>query len=631
MTASARLLLESAGDRLPSPSGVALAIMDLWQNERTTVQQLAQLVQTDPALCGRLLKLANSAAMGGRGVAAIPDAIVRVGMKTVGQLAVAFSLIDTHSDGFCRTFPYRDYWSHCLLMALLSRELAQATRLGPPQDLFACGLLARIGILAFATIYPDDYGRLIEEKPDDLSEAEHRRFGVDHNELSELLMLDYGVPRALAEPARFHETPEASEFDPDSRPAKLATLLHWSHRMAAITLESGQDRTRQAIVNKTLLAKLGLCEEAIGGIYDRASREWQEWSKLLDLPESEAPAYEDIANGESDLDAEITPSIKLAALVLEDEAKKTGLSNQLRELGVSATQCEDANAALRQAVVLKPQIFVLPADKEGLEFCRLTRSTEWGRSAYIFTVYTQIDQDLILAAFEAGSDAVIPANIGLKELEARLLAVRRVFGLEQAWRKDRAALRKIANELAISHRKQEVLSLTDQLTDLPNRRAAMIALAQAWSRSLRNGSPVGVVSVDVDHFKSINDRFGHAVGDHVLRQVAVVLRRGARQEETVARIGGEEFLLISPSGGIRELVIPAERLRRELAATRLEANGDSISLTVSLGVAERESSMASADELLNAADKALYAAKSSGRNKLCLYQAGKVRSLSTSA
>lgn len=175
------------------------------------------------------------------------------------------------------------------------------------------------------------------------------------------------------------------------------------------------------------------------------------------------------------------------------------------------------------------------------------------------------------------------------------------------------------------------MSLTDELTDLPNRRAAMIALEQAWSRSIRTGVPVGVVSVDVDHFKSINDRFGHAVGDQVLRQVAGVLREGARQEETVARIGGEEFLLISPSASLRELVIPAERLRRQLAATRLEANGDSISLTVSLGVAEREASMANADELLNAADKALYAAKSSGRNKLCLYQAGKLRSLTPSA
>ena len=71
MNASARLLLENAGDRLPSPSGVALAIMDLWQDERTTIQQLAQLVQTDPALCGRLLKLANSAAMRKRGWGAL--------------------------------------------------------------------------------------------------------------------------------------------------------------------------------------------------------------------------------------------------------------------------------------------------------------------------------------------------------------------------------------------------------------------------------------------------------------------------------------------------------------------------------------------------------------------------------
>src|SRR6056297_1367189 len=90
----ARMLLDSASEQLPTPDGVALAIMEAWENERTTVQDLARLVQADPALSGRVLKLANSAAAGARrAVASVPDAIVRVGMQTVGQLAVAFSLI----------------------------------------------------------------------------------------------------------------------------------------------------------------------------------------------------------------------------------------------------------------------------------------------------------------------------------------------------------------------------------------------------------------------------------------------------------------------------------------------------------------------------------------------------------
>ena len=630
MSASARLLLETAGERLPSPNGVALAIMDLWEDERATVRQMAQLVQSDPGLCGRLLKLANSAAMGGRSVAAIPEAIVRVGMQTVGQLAVAFSLIDSHGEGFCASFKYQEYWSHCLLMALLSRELAQATRIGPPEDLFACGLLSRIGMLAFATIYPDEYGQLLSEKPDELAEAERQRFGVDHNELSEVLMLDYGVPQALAEPARFHEAPETSEFATDSRPAKLATLLHCAHRMAAITVESGQDRTRQTILNKALIAKLGLDEQAIGSLYDRATKEWLEWSKLLDLPQSEAPEYAELVGSESDLDTTISAPARLLAFILDGQQEPSGIAEHLRQLAVAVSNCSDTNELLRQVVGARPQILVIPADEEGRKLCRLIRSTDWGRSPYIFMVSPGNEEQLVIEAFDTGADALISPNISRTELEARLMAVRRVYGLEQAWRKDRAELRKIANELAVSHRKQELLSLTDQLTELPNRRAAMLALEQAWARSTRTKSPVSVVIVDVDHFKAINDRFGHATGDRVLQQVATVLKAAARQEETIARIGGEEFLLISGNAGLRELVIAAERLRRQIQSTPLKANDESIHLTMSMGIAERETTTISPDELLNAADKALYAAKSAGRNRLTLFQGGKLRTLGNS-
>lgn len=627
MMSSARALLESAGDRLPSPSGVALAIMELWEDDRTTVQQLSRLVQADPALSGRLLKLANSAAMGNRAVAAIPDAIVRVGMQTVGQLAVAFSLIDTNSEGECPAFNYENYWSHCLLMAVLSRGLAQATRLAPPEDLFACGLLARIGILALSTIYPEQYSLLLESNPENLAAAELKQFGIDHNELSEALMLDYRVPQALAEPARYHEDPQQSDFDPQSRPGKLANLLHLAHCLADMALQSGADRSRQGIVNKSLAAKIGLEEESLGTVFNRGLEEWQEWSKLLELPVRDTPSYED--DGSEQTEATEPEGSerqrRLRAILIDGNPAVARLESRLDELGVSVTICKDQNEALRISMESRPDFYVVPASDHRL--CRLIRSTEWGSSVYLICVVAPPDESAVIESFEAGADDVVPADISSPELRARLVPVRRVLSLDRAWRKDRSELRRIARELALAHRHQQVLSLTDHLTNLPNRRAAMQALKQAWCQSQRNDKPIAVIMIDIDHFKQINDKHGHAAGDQVLKTVSAMLKSATREDETMARIGGEEFLLISANSGLRDLIVAAERLRRRLESATINQAGTAIRVTASMGIAEREPAFDDPDMLLNAADKALYEAKSSGRNRLCFYQGGRIRSL----
>ncbi|MEA1053799.1 HDOD domain-containing protein, partial [Lamprobacter modestohalophilus] len=173
----------------------ALAIMQLWEDEHATVNQLARLVQSDPALCGRLLRLANSASTGLRPVTSVPEAIVRIGLKTVGELAIAFSLIDVNnSEDRCQSFDYLGFWSQCLLMALICRELGRVTSLAPPEELFTCALMTRIGLLAFATIYPRAFSEILDAKPADLATAERQRFGFDHNELSAEMLESFGVP-----------------------------------------------------------------------------------------------------------------------------------------------------------------------------------------------------------------------------------------------------------------------------------------------------------------------------------------------------------------------------------------------------------------------------------------------------
>jgi two-component system, cell cycle response regulator len=181
--------------------------------------------------------------------------------------------------------------------------------------------------------------------------------------------------------------------------------------------------------------------------------------------------------------------------------------------------------------------------------------------------------------------------------------------------------REIRTQLETDNKELERRALRDGLTHLPNRRAFDEQFEQHLRLRLRApetfGKPLGLVLIDLDHFKSVNDTYGHQIGDEVLRQVAKVLEMTSRTEETVARYGGEEFIMIAPMATLEELGRAAERLRRavELVAVDLPEGGV-LEVTASFGVAAMEVPRApeAGQRLIAAADAALYEAKANGRN-----------------
>jgi diguanylate cyclase (GGDEF)-like protein len=156
-------------------------------------------------------------------------------------------------------------------------------------------------------------------------------------------------------------------------------------------------------------------------------------------------------------------------------------------------------------------------------------------------------------------------------------------------------------------------ALIDPLTELPNRRALDERLQQEWSRLLRHGGHLSVIMADIDHFKDVNDQFGHAVGDDVLRQVARLLADGCRESDMPARYGGEEFMVVAPQIAAQAAMDFAERLRVSICSKPLDAHGTTVPVMVSFGVADNEG-MSTPEELTQAADHALYRAKAAGRN-----------------
>jgi diguanylate cyclase (GGDEF)-like protein len=160
---------------------------------------------------------------------------------------------------------------------------------------------------------------------------------------------------------------------------------------------------------------------------------------------------------------------------------------------------------------------------------------------------------------------------------------------------------------------------TDDLTQVPNRKQLAVIGQQEFERARRFGHGLSVWMLDVDHFKSINDTYGHEAGDLALQSLVHAARRALRDWDVLGRWGGEEFAVLLPETENRESLLAAERLRQAVAATpMLTGAGQEVHMTVSIGIASAQDDDDALQSLINRADKALYVAKKTGRNKVCV-------------
>jgi diguanylate cyclase (GGDEF)-like protein len=162
----------------------------------------------------------------------------------------------------------------------------------------------------------------------------------------------------------------------------------------------------------------------------------------------------------------------------------------------------------------------------------------------------------------------------------------------------------------------EQLALTDALTGLLNRRAFVDLARQEIAHSQRQHRPLALMMVDIDHFKSINDRYGHQAGDVVLRQVAAVIKRIIRAGDTLVRYGGEEFVLLAPDSDQEGALELSERIRQSLRSEPIVTEQGSVTVTASFGVTMLREDDTDPEQLLRRADHALYMAKANGRDRV---------------
>ncbi len=227
--------------------------------------------------------------------------------------------------------------------------------------------------------------------------------------------------------------------------------------------------------------------------------------------------------------------------------------------------------------------------------------------------------DSLLVGQAAREILVAPLTFKSVPLGAVVLATPTQFSLDdldllEHLRADLA----LAINNALAHDRLERLAAVDPLTDAYNRRFGLGRLREEFSRAVRAENPLAVLMLDLDHFKAVNDTYGHLVGDRVLRAVAQACRRVLREGDVLIRYGGEEFLVLLPGAGVEDLGQVGERIRRAVGETSVADGDQRISVSVSIGGATYGGSSDSPDALVALADRALYEAKDAGRDRLVL-------------
>jgi diguanylate cyclase (GGDEF)-like protein len=299
-------------------------------------------------------------------------------------------------------------------------------------------------------------------------------------------------------------------------------------------------------------------------------------------------------------------------LLVEDERLQAlTIKEYLEHAGYEVAWVQNGLSAIKSATSMPFELVILDVvlpDLNGNEVCRLLKNTKETQDIPIIILSAKGETKEKVSGLEAGADDYLPKPYDPSELKARVYACLRTKVLRDQLREKNRQLEEV---LA----KMETLAMTDQLTGLFNRRYFSSALEKEFGRAVRYNHPSSCLMIDIDHFKSINDEYGHDAGDRTLKDVAQVLRTCLRQTDTLARWGGEEFIVLLPETPQANALQVASRILRSVSTCEYSSCPGRI--TVSIGLAGMPAaSIDTPDKLVAAADRSLYEAKAKGRNRV---------------
>jgi diguanylate cyclase (GGDEF)-like protein len=485
--------LFETSENLPTLPGIAEKLLQVFQKENPDIDEIGEILSTDPTLSAKVLKVVNSAFYSlPSKITSVNHAIRMLGFNSVINLALSFSLVSKYNTKTSKTLDHALFWKDSLIGAIAVKLIGEKIIKSFSNDIFFLGLLQNIGFFTLSCCMPKQYDLVMAQyhkNGSQIHEAESQILGYNHMEIGEYLTKLWGLPDTFYTPIGYHHYPQMLKSARDDIHT-LAKILHLSS------------------------------------------------------------LYIELFNYSSD--------VALQMATIEQRVKAYGFDNtiDIHELGKAInTQASD----------------ILP----------------------IFDIEFK-DENEYMQLLETARTEI--ANLSTKLINDLLDQRQEINFLRQQVGRD-------------------------SMTNLNNHQRFRELLQQEISRSNRYNHPLSVIFADIDHFKSVNDTYGHLAGDRVIKIVAGCLKKELRESDHLARYGGEEFAVILPETDKDDSWLAAERLRKAIDSLRVSHEDGFIHVTMSLGIALlKPNEKISLDDLINKADSVLYNAKNQGRNQCSFFE-----------
>ncbi len=487
---------------LPTLPAVAVRILDLAANPSSSAKQVAECIESDPAVAARVLKTVNSSFYARRvPVSTINQAVVILGLQTVKTLVLGFCLVGSMSGLKVKGFDVAKFWRRTIHTSTAARLLAQRLGEPNPEEWALTALLADIGMLVLDMVDRPTYTKATQQAEThmDLPAQEAAAGLATHAEVGYLIAEQWHLPPLLTLPIRWHHEPEQC---PEPEQVRSCRAIQWAGLCGDIVVDAAPEKP--LLMLRAVSEKLGISHEDADAIVTTATQKAGEVARLFDL--------------------------------------KIGTAANITLL------LQKANLALTEIALNNEQI----AQQESMRAAELERQNS--------------------------------------DLEHR-------------------------------NRELQQLALTDPLTGLANRAGSDRYMDAEFAQATRTGKPMALMVIDLDDFKHLNDTYGHAAGDQILRHVANCLKSATRDKGLAGRFGGDEMVVILPGVTLANASAIAGVLCRAIADKAVMHEGKWLKITVSIGVVSMEPGqpMATIGHLFTAADRAVYKAKVAGRN--CVHAA----------
>ncbi len=612
-----------ASSLFPVPSPEVVEAMSVFNDTPENLNAIANIIKADVALATDLLQYANTEFIStGSQVVSIHRIADQLGAKSIVHLALGFSLLSGYSKGHCHGFNYTLFWAKSLARATAAKFICNEIKAFEPDKMFVCGLLARFGELAFSNVFAQTYAEILRQHPEKerLTQLEIRNFGISSEDLTAEIFRRWNLSQTMAT-GGIHQLYQGKNENTEEN--KKIHVLQLADQIAELCQFTFPQQDKLVELTQTV-EKLGISASSFPALYDKIISTWKEWGNFFKIQTQSCPLYNEIkTTAQETHDSLYNEGNVITFLIVDDDPiSLLNLDKLLSRKGHTVLSAKDGEEALQLAFEHQPQVVITDwkmPKLSGLELCKKLRTTPETQNIYIIMVTGMEGEDMIIQAFDAGADDYVVKPFTPKVLEARIRSGKRIIRYQNLINHDRKVIQQYAAKLSSANQQLQTMAMTDALTGLPNRRYAMERLRESIKEATRHGESLSCIMLDIDEFKAVNDTYGHDTGDRILKEIAEVFHSAARTYDTICRIGGEEFLIISSRNDAVQTRAFAERLRRDIEARDIVANGKHINITASFGVAQLKEGNGDGDNLINQADKAMYRAKKNGKNRVEVY------------